>query len=100
MKDYLKKLTGVVKDFRSGDRIMVDGDVDVKTSMYKRSKKDDPYMNVTYKGGFSITLIELIVIVAAASVAVTLAVLWIKKRITSLFRRKKENDDSEAAEVK
>ncbi|MBR5454029.1 MAG: hypothetical protein IKV54_08115 [Clostridia bacterium] len=90
MKDYLKKLVGVVKDFREGDRIMVNGDVDVKTSVYKRSKMDDPYLSVDYKGGFSLTLIELILIVAAASVAVTLAVLWVKKKITSLFKRKRE----------
>ncbi|MBR6559192.1 MAG: hypothetical protein IKT70_09350 [Clostridia bacterium] len=90
MKDYLKTLTNVVNDFRSGDRIFVDSGVKVKTLVYRRSKQDEPYLNVEYRGGFKITLLELIIIVAAASVTVTIIALWMKKKMVSVFKRKKD----------
>lgn len=88
MKECIEKVVGAVKEIRRGDRIIVDNEMRINTSVYKKSAKDKPYMLIDIDGGFKITLIELILIVAGISVGITLFAVHLRNKICKkLFKK-------------
>ncbi len=77
-----------MKEIRRGDRIIVDNEMRINTSVYKKSAKDKPYMLIDIDGGFKITLIELVLIVAAVSVGMTLFILHLRNKIRRKLSKK------------
>ena len=88
MKECIEKVVGAVKEIRRGDRIIVDNEMRLNTSIYKKSAKDKPYMLIDIDGGFKITLIELVLIVAAISVTVTLFAVHLRNKICKKLSKK------------
>ena len=91
MKEYIGKAISTVKSIRQGDRIIVDNKIGLSTSVYKRSEKDKPYMLMDIDGGFKLTLIEVVLIVVALSVAVTLFAVHLRNKICKkMFKKNRE----------
>ena len=88
MKECIQSVVGAVKELRRGDRIIVDNEMRINTSVYRKSAKDKPYMLIDIDGGFKITLIELILIVAAVSVGFTLFIVHLRNKICKKLSKK------------
>ena len=90
MKKCVKKAIGAMQDYRRGNRVIVDNDIMIKSAVYKRSSPEEPCVIFKYSGGFKITVVELILIVVGISVAFTLALVSLKRKICEKFKRIKK----------
>lgn len=87
MKLQIGELVGGLRKFREGDRVVVDHHFSMDASVFRRSEQNKPYMTFGVSGKCQLTLIELLLIVAAGSAAVTLFLVTLHRRIAGLFFR-------------
>ena len=90
MKDLLEKIGSTVSDFRNGDRVVIGGKLSLDSSVYRKSREDEPYFRYGYDTDFSINLIEVILIAAGIIVSVILLFTLLKKKINKIFRNIKK----------
>ena len=85
MKFSIGDIMDKIRDYRSGDRIVMDNGFSYKASVFKKSSADKPLCSFGFDGGFQLTLLEVILIAFAAVALVLLIVRGIWQSVCGIF---------------
>ncbi|MBO4219451.1 MAG: hypothetical protein J5933_00805 [Clostridia bacterium] len=86
MKELIEKAGERLNEFRNGDRIIVGGRLSLDSSVYRMSKRDEPYVSYGYDTDFSISLLKLVLIVLGIVLSSVLIAVFIKNKINKILK--------------